>query len=40
VSDLAVTVAGRELAASWTDENPETRAALADALPLAGEAAK
>ena len=40
MSDLAVTVAGRELAASWTDENPETRAALADALPLAGEAAK
>lgn len=40
MSDLAVTVAGRELAASWTDENPETRAALADALPVAADAAK
>ncbi|WP_135829126.1 cyclophilin-like fold protein [Halorussus halobius] len=40
MSDLAVTVAGRELTASWVEENPETRAALADALPVAGEAAK
>lgn len=40
MNDLTVTVAGRELAASWTDENPETRAAIADALPVAGDATK
>lgn len=38
MADLRVTVDGRVLAADWTDENPETRAAVADALPLAGDA--
>lgn len=40
MSDLRITVDGRELAAEWTAENPDTRAAIADALPLAGEAAR
>lgn len=34
MTDLRVVVDGRELAAEWTDENPETRAAVAEALPL------
>ena len=38
--DLRITVDGRELAADWTDANPETRAAIADELPLEGEAAR
>ena len=38
--DLRITVDGRELGVSWTDENPETREAIADALPLEGEAAR
>ena len=38
--DLTVTVDGHELAASWTDENPETRDAIADALPVEGDAAR
>ena len=40
MADLAITVDGRTLAASWTGENPETRAALEPALPLTGEAAR
>lgn len=40
MSDLTVTVGDRELTATWTDTNPETREALADALPLAGEATR
>jgi hypothetical protein len=40
MTDLAITVGDRELAASWTDENPETRDAVADALPVEGEASK
>lgn len=40
MADLRVRVDGRELAASWTDENPETRRAIADSLPLEGEAAR
>jgi len=39
-SALRVTVDGRELSAQWTDENPETRAAVADALPLSGAATR
>ncbi|ARS91702.1 cyclophilin-like family protein [Natrarchaeobaculum aegyptiacum] len=35
---IRVTVDGRELEAIWTDGAPETRAALADALPVAEEA--
>jgi hypothetical protein len=34
---LTVTVDDIELAATWSEENPETRAALADALPVSGE---
>ena len=40
MSDLEIIVGDRELAASWTDENPETRDAVADALPFAGDASK
>ena len=38
--DLRIEVDGRELSASWTDENPETRDAIADALPLSGDATR
>ena len=38
--DLAITVDGRDLAAEWTDDNPDLRAAIADALPLDGEATR
>jgi hypothetical protein len=38
--DLSITVDGQELAADWTDDNSATRAAIADALPVAGEAAR
>lgn len=38
--DLAIDVDGRELAADWTDDAPETRAAIADALPVSGDAAR
>lgn len=38
--DLAIRVNGRTLTADWTDENPETRKAIADALPLSGAAAR
>ena len=40
MTDLSVTVGGRELEANWTDDAPETKAALADALPVAGEATR
>jgi hypothetical protein len=40
VTDLAVHVDDLRLDASWVDANPETRAALADALPVGGEAAR
>lgn len=40
MADLRVRVDDRSFAADWTDENPETRAALAAALPLAGDAAR
>jgi hypothetical protein len=38
--DLRVRVAGRELRADWTDENPDTRAAVANALPVSGTASR
>jgi len=38
--DFVVTVDGTEMDASWVDESPETRRALADALPLDGRAAR
>lgn len=40
MTDLRVTVDGRELAATWTDDAPETKAALEDALPAAGDAVR
>lgn len=40
MADLTLTVAGQEFAASWTDANPATRAAIADALPLSGDATR
>ena len=40
MADLRIDVDGVELAADWTDDSPETRRALEDALPLAGEAAR
>jgi len=38
--DLVVTVDGTEIEASWASESPETRRALADALPVEGRAAR
>ena len=32
MSDLTVTVGGHDLTATWIDDNPKTRSALADAL--------
>jgi len=40
MTDLTVEVDDHTLAATWTDENPRTRRALADALPVAGEATR
>lgn len=40
MSELRVTVDGTELTAAWTDETPETRAAIERALPLEGEATR
>lgn len=40
MADLTVRVDDRELSASWTGANPETRAAIEAALPLSGEAAR
>lgn len=39
MSDLTVTVDGHDLTATWTRDNPETRIALADALPVSGDGA-
>lgn len=40
MSDLSVRVGSQELAAEWSEKNPTTRAAIADALPLEGEATR
>ncbi|SFS73278.1 cyclophilin-like fold protein [Halostagnicola kamekurae] len=40
MSDLRVTVDGRELEATWHDDAPETRRALERELPLEGEAVR
>lgn len=40
MADLRIAVDGVELLADWTDENPETRRAIADALPVSGDAAR
>ena len=38
--DLRITVDDVELDADWTGDNPETRRAIADALPIEGDAAR
>ena len=38
MTDLRVTVDGMGMSASWVEENPNTREAVAAALPLAGHA--
>lgn len=40
MADLTVTIDGHELAANWTDENPQTRDAIAEALPITGNGAR
>lgn len=40
MADLRVTVEDAELDATWTEENPDTREAIADTLPLSGDAAR
>jgi len=40
MTDITVEVGGRTLTAAWTDANPETRAALADAFPVEGSATR
>lgn len=40
MADLYLRVDDIELTATWTGENPETRAAIEAALPLSGEAAR
>ncbi len=40
MDDLRVTVDDRELTAIWTADAPETRAAIEEALPVAGDAVR
>lgn len=40
MADLRITVDDIELDASWTDDNPETRRAISDALPVDGDASR
>ena len=40
MSGLRVVVDDLELDAEWTDDSPETRAAIEDALPLSGDASR
>lgn len=40
MADLEIAVGDRTVEATWTDENPDTRAAIRDALPLDGDAAR
>ncbi|AEH38239.1 cyclophilin-like family protein [Halopiger xanaduensis] len=40
MSDLTISVDDLELEATWTDEAPETRRALENALPVAGDAVR
>lgn len=40
MADLRIRVDDHELTATWTGSNPETRAAIAEALPLSGDAAR
>jgi len=38
--DFVVTVDGTDIGAAWLDESPETRRAIADALPIGGSATR
>jgi hypothetical protein len=38
--DFVVTVDGTDIEATWLDESPETRRAIADALPIEGDATR
>ncbi len=40
MSDIRVLVDGTELSAEWSDESPETRAAIEEALPIEGDATR
>lgn len=40
MADLSISVDGHELSADWTDDNPTTRQAVADAVPLSGAATR
>ena len=40
MADLRVRVGDVSCTASWTDDNPETRAAIEEALPVEGDAAR
>jgi len=40
MADLHLVVDGHELTADWTDDNPKTRSAIEDALPLEGTATR
>lgn len=40
MADLRLTVGSQILTADWTDSNPTTRSAIADALPITGEATR
>lgn len=40
MADLLIDVDGVELLADWTDDSPETRRAIEDALPVSGDAAR
>ncbi|AZH25413.1 cyclophilin-like fold protein [Haloplanus aerogenes] len=39
-ADFVVTVDGTDIEATWVDESPETRSAIAEALPVEGEATR
>jgi hypothetical protein len=39
-ADFVVTVDGTDIEATWLDESPETRRAIADALPIEGDATR
>lgn len=40
MAELAIGIDDRTLEAAWTDENPATKAAIRDALPLSGDATR
>ncbi len=40
MTDLSITVDDVKVTATWTDDNPDTRLAVAEALPLSGDASR